>query len=142
MSQPLQSISRLAAALGLAALVLALPAWLRFGPVGLEGIAIACLACLVPGVLLVLVSGWFRGSQRVLQMLLVGTGLRISFVLLTALLLMQTRPALDSTEFLLGLSVFYFVALAVETRQLFAEAVADSGRRSKPAAAEPGQVHG
>jgi hypothetical protein len=79
------------------------------------------VACFVPGVLLALVSGRFTGTNRAMSLMLAGTGLRIAFVLGMGLLVIQQRPALKSTEFLLGLSLFYFVALAVETWQLLAE---------------------
>jgi hypothetical protein len=125
MGRRMQNIGRLAAALGLTAVCVAPWAVWRFGLVGLEGVWYAAAACFLPGVILAAVSGRFRGSQRVLQLLLVGTALRISVVLATGLLVLAVRPALSSTEFLLALAAFYCVALAVETRQLIAEAASE-----------------
>lgn len=122
MGRRMQNLGRLAAALGLTAVCIApLAAW-RFGLLGLEGVLYAAGACFLPGVILAAVSDRFRGSQRVLHMLLVGTALRISVVLATGLLVLAVRPALSSPEFLLALAAFYCVALAVETRQLAGDA--------------------
>jgi hypothetical protein len=121
MAHPARTVGLLALALAATALCLALPAWLRFGPVGLEGLAYCGLACFIPGVLLTAVSGRFAGSNRAMALMLVGTGLRVGFVLVMGLLVVNARPALNSTEFLLGLAIFYFVALAVETRQLLVD---------------------
>lgn len=122
MGHRMQSIGRLAAALGLTAFCLAPLAVWRYGLVGLEGVCYAAAACFLPGVILAAISNRFRGSQRVLQWLLAGTALRISVVLATGLLVLAVRPALSSVDFLLALAAFYCVALAVETRQLIAEA--------------------
>jgi hypothetical protein len=121
MTHPARTVGILAAALAATALCLALPAWLRFGPLGLEALAYCGVACFVPGVLLAIVSGRFTGVNRAMSLMLAGTGLRIAFVLGMGLLVIQQRPALKSTEFLLGLSLFYFVALGVETWQLMAD---------------------
>ena len=118
MNRPAQFIGTLAIALGVVALLLALPAWLWFGAVGLEGIVYAVVASLIPGVLLALVANRLTGPQRALQLMLLSTGLRLGFVLLMAIAVVRSRPALDGAEFFLGLAAFYFVALAVETRYL------------------------
>lgn len=132
MGRRTQNIGRLAAALGLTAVCVAPWAVWRFGLLGLEGVLYAAAACFLPGVILEAVSGRFRGSQRVLQMLLVGTTLRISVVLATGLLVLAVRPALSPTEFLLALAAFYCVALAVETRQLAADAGPQRSAASTP----------
>ena len=129
MQRPAQFIGMLAAALGLAAVVLALPAWNRYGVAGLEGLAGAVLATFLPGVILAAAAGQFTGSNRSLQLLLLGTGLRVGLVLMVGLVIVQYRPDLKSAEFFLGLSVLYFVALAVETRQLLAESAPRSPRQ-------------
>lgn len=121
MTHPARTVGILAVALAVTALCLALPAWLRFGPLGLEALAYCGVACFVPGVLLALVSGRLVGANRAVSLVLAGTGLRVLFVLGMGLLVIQQRPALKSAEFLLGLSLFYFVALGVETWQLLAE---------------------
>lgn len=129
MQRPAQLIGTLAVALGATALLLALPAWLRFGAMGLEGLLYAALASFVPGVLLALAASWFTGPQKILQLVLASTALRVGFVLLVGLAVVQSRPALKSTEFFLGLGVFYLIALAVETRQLLAELTSSSSRQ-------------
>lgn len=131
-SRPAQQIGTLAGALGLAALCLSVPAWLRFGPLGLEALVGATLACLVPGIVLAVVSPRFTGNNRPLNLLLLGTGLRVGYVLLTGLALIHYRPALKTTEFLLGLALLYLVALAVETRQLLSELGPPATRQPRP----------
>lgn len=132
MRRPVRLIGRLAAALGLAAACLAPVAWLQFGAVGLEGVGYAALACFVPGVVLASIAGQFTGSQRAMQLLLLGTLLRVGIVLLVSLVLVEFRPVLRSTEFFVGLAVFYFVALAVETRELLAELGSANARVPQP----------
>jgi hypothetical protein len=151
MHRPAQFLGTLAAALGVAVLVLALPTWNRFGTAGLEGLAAASLATFLPGLVLVLAAGQFTGTNRPLQLLLLATGLRVGLVLLAGLLIVQYRPSLHSTEFFLGLSAFYFIALAVETRQLmadaasprpeFAEAAPSRQQAADLASPSPGQPH-
>lgn len=118
MNRPAQFIGTLATALAVVALVLALPAWLWFGAMGLEGVVYSTLATFIPGVLLALLANRFTGPQRAMQLMLVSTGLRVGFVLLMAFAVVRSRPELNGTEFYLGLAVFYFVAMAVETRYL------------------------
>lgn len=129
MQRPAQFIGTLAAALIVAVLVLALPAWNRFGGLGLEGLAYAAVASFVPGLILVLAAGQLTGTQRPLQLLLLATGLRVGIVLLSGLFILEFRPALKSTEFFLGLGLMYLIALAVETRQLLAELAPRSPRQ-------------
>ena len=121
MGRPAQFIGKLAAALGLTALLLALPAWQAFGSLGLIAVGGAVIACFLPGVLLALAGRHFRGANRPLQMLLTGTGLRVGIVLIAGFLLVSLRPELKTNEFFLGLAVVYMVALVVETRELMAE---------------------
>lgn len=118
MTEPVRSVGTLALALGATALCLALPAWLRFGPLGIEAVVLGFLACLIPGVLLAVLSRWIGGRQRSVTLMLIGTGLRVGFVLAVAMLMIRYRPALEGAEFLLGIAAFYLVALTVETQQL------------------------
>jgi hypothetical protein len=129
MGRPAQFLGTLAAALGLVAACLAPLASRRFGGDGLAAVGLIAIACFVPGVVLAMVAGRVTGSQRSLFLLLVGTGLRVGLVLAAALVVVQLRPALKSTEFYLGLAVLYCVALAIETRQLLAEVGPSSSRQ-------------
>lgn len=110
----------------LVAAVLAVPAWQRYGSLGLEGIAWAAGACLFPGLLVILCSSRVTGSDRSLKLLLWGTALRIGVVSLVGWIALQVRPELDIKPFYLVLAGFYCVALSVETRLLLAD-IQDSG---------------
>jgi hypothetical protein len=120
----------LAAALLLAGLCMAAPAWLRFGAAGLEGIVAGLVGCFLPAAVLAAIESRFSGRTRELALVVVGMFLRTAFVLAAGLAVIQLRPALKSSEFFLGLAVFYFVALAVETRQLLHEC--DASSRPQP----------
>jgi hypothetical protein len=139
MQRPAQFIGILAAALALAAVVLALPAWRRFGAVGLEGLGYVALASFLPGLILAAAAGQLTGKQRALQLLLLGTGLRIGVVLLAGILIVEWQPALKSTEFFLALGLMYLIALAVETRQLIACAALTRQQLSELAPRSPRQ---
>jgi len=88
---------------------------------GLQGVAWGAGACLIPGLLLILISSRVTGRDRSLKLLLYGTALRMGFVLLTAFVAVNVQPALQVNAFYLSLALFYVVALFVETRVLVAE---------------------
>ncbi len=118
MSRIVRNLVFLGGALALVWGGLAIPAWGRHGALGLAALAVMAAACFAPGVLLGLFEKRFRGSNAAFQILLMGTALRVGFVLAVSFLLLDAWPELRSTEFFLALSVFYLVALSLETRQL------------------------
>ncbi|MBD3672049.1 MAG: hypothetical protein HUJ26_00870 [Planctomycetaceae bacterium] len=91
------------------------PAFALAGREGLEGAAYASILCLLPGWLVVHVTSRYpdAGSQAVA--LLLGTGLRMAFVLVGAVVLTDLRPGWGIREFYLWLLIDYFVFLALET---------------------------
>jgi len=134
-----RSVGKVAAALGLAAALLACPAWLRFGSVGLIAVFVGAGVCLLPSVILAIRSPSAAGPQRVVQMVLVGTLVRIGAVSGAGLLLTSWKPVFRTVEFFLGLALFYGVALVVETRELLAEIARDSAPPATPTESSPTQ---
>ena len=96
-------------------LVLAGPAyWLR-GTLALEGLSYAVLLCLVPGWLVVYVTTRYPEAGSQATAVLLGTGLRMAFVLIGMVTLKKTRPDLGHYEFQLWVILSYLAFLAVET---------------------------
>lgn len=96
-------------------------AWLRFGPLGIEGLVYTAVSCYLPGLALAWLAPRVTGSQRAMALLLLGTPLRGAIVILAALAVLAWRPELRSVEYFLALAILYCIALAVETRQLLSE---------------------
>ncbi|MEZ6055868.1 MAG: hypothetical protein R3C01_04110 [Planctomycetaceae bacterium] len=117
-------VGLLTAALFVVALVLAVPAWRRYGELGLQGVGWGMGASLFPGLLMILVSGQVTGADRALKLLLFGMALRVGSVLGIGWLALQVHPELGVSPFYICLALFYMVALAVETRLLMAEVAA------------------
>jgi hypothetical protein len=95
--------------------LLAYPAWRLGGQPGIEGLTFAALLCLVPGWLVFFVSSRYRvGSAQAIAVLM-GTTLRLMFVLFGAFILTSVRKNLGFREFLVWLIVFYLATLTIET---------------------------
>ena len=92
------------------------PAWWLGGRPALEGLTIAAVLCLLPGLLVFLCVSWVvsSGSQMPF-VVLAGSGLRMLFVLAGMLAVQSLRPELGFREFVVWLLVFYLAMLAVET---------------------------
>jgi hypothetical protein len=124
MHEMLAQSARLLVALGGLWVVLAGPAFLMGGPPAVVGLGAAVLLCLLPGlVVLSLHSGWL-GRQQPLSGLLLAMGLRLAFVLASALVVHQISPEVLATAFLIWLVPAYLVALAVETRMALTQEAA------------------
>jgi uncharacterized membrane protein YadS len=111
----LRKMSLLLSIAGVLWLVLAGPAyWLR-GTLALEGLSYAVLLGLVPGWLVVYVTTRYpeAGSQG--TAVLLGTGLRMAFVLIGMTMLRSLRPDLGHYEFQLWVILSYLAFLVVET---------------------------
>ena len=108
-------IGVLLAAAGVMWLLMAGPAyWLR-GTLGLEGLTYAGLLCLVPGWLVVYVATRYPDAGSQGNAVLLGTGLRMAFVLIGMLVIRDLRPDLGHYEFQLWLILYYLAFLFVET---------------------------
>lgn len=103
-----------AAAVGLWILCVA-PAWSLGGRDGLVGLTVAGLLCLVPGWLVFFAASRCSDTTKMALVALGGTGLRLVFVLIGALVVRDNFPNLGFREFVVWLLVFYLAMLLVET---------------------------
>jgi hypothetical protein len=106
-----------------------LAAAVAFGSVGLpgvEGVAYSVLLCLIPGWLTIYVSDFLRQSDLIEYVVLVGTSLRILFVLLGLFVVGELRPDLGFREFVVWLLASYLVSLALETWLVLTPASAEA----------------
>jgi len=104
-----------AAAVGLWAAML-FPANLVAGSLGIEGLTIAALLCLVPGCLVFIIAAFFTSTGTPLAfVVLAGTGLRMLTVLVGVLVLQSLRPELGMREFTVWAVLFYLAMLLTET---------------------------
>lgn len=107
--------SWLAASNLLLGLVLWIPISHLFGAVGVEGLVMAAVLCLVPGlVILLLQSVWSAGGLAGFGALAGGV-VRTLFALAGFLVIRRLRPELPPVMFGSLLSVFYLVSLGIET---------------------------
>lgn len=114
-SRSAQQSGLFTAAVGAVWLLLALPAWLRAGSLGLEGLSCAALLNLVPGWLVFWVSSRGNSANAPVKAVLFGMGLRISVVLGGVAVIQSIRPFVATRAFLVWVLVFYLAALTVET---------------------------
>ena len=103
-----------AAAVGLW-LLMAGPAYGLRGLLALEGLTYAGLLCLVPGWVVVYVTCRYPESGSQGAAILLGTGLRMAFVLVGMVMLRNLRPELGHYEFQLWLIIYYIAFLVLET---------------------------
>ncbi len=95
-----------------------LAAGVAFGVVGLRGVEGVCysvLLCLIPGWLTIYSSVLLKGPQLTAYVVLVGTALRMVFVLLGLFAVGVLRQDLGFREFTVWVIFSYLVALALET---------------------------
>lgn len=96
-------------------LLLAGPAYLTTGLLGVEGLTYACLVCLAPGLMVIALSHRPRLADHPLAAPVIGFSLRIFVVVLAVLAICLARPDLRITTFLVWVVPFYLVGLVVET---------------------------
>jgi hypothetical protein len=111
-------LSRLTAIAAAFWLALALPAYWLAGFNGLEGLSIAALLCLVPGLVAISLASLFAGDSHSTSMLTVvlgGMGLRMFFVLVGTMVVNSVRPDLGFRGFIVWLLAFYLAMLLAET---------------------------
>lgn len=100
----------------------ALVAYSLSGWLGLEGVLYAVLLCLVPGWLTLYICHLLNQGDQKAYVVLVGTGLRMIFVLLGLVSVTALRPELGFREFTVWLLGSYLVSLALETCLVLAPA--------------------
>jgi hypothetical protein len=88
--------------------------WVR-GVSALEGLSYAALLCLIPGWVVVYVTSRYPDGGSQAGMVLLGTGLRMAFVLIGMVMLSSRRPDLGLYEFQVWLILFYLAFLVIET---------------------------
>lgn len=96
-------------------LILAGPAYALGGAAGLEGLTYSALLCLIPGCLVFSLASLDVLAGMQAQLVLVGSLVRMLFVLMGTLALRTMRPELGLREFLIWLVVFYSATLLLET---------------------------
>ena len=101
-------------------LLMAGPAALLQGSLGVEGLTWAASICLLPGQLVVTQIGCL-GEERPLAGIVVAVGLRLLAAVIAAFVLCLVRPDLRGEAFLVWLVPCYLATLAVETRLLLGE---------------------
>ena len=115
----MQSLARRQAVFTIGMLVFGgVAAAIAFGSVGLkavEGVCYSVLLCLVPGWLTIYSGVLLKRPELSAYIVLVGTSLRIMFVLLGLFAVGVLRQDLGFREFTVWLIVSYLVALALET---------------------------
>ena len=99
-------------------------AYLWVGVNGIEGVTYSVLLCLIPGWLTIYSSTLLRNKDLAVYTVLVGTGLRMTFVLLGFFAIGTLRPELGFREFIVWLIPSYMMALAIETTILLAPGLA------------------
>ena len=96
-------------------LLLAGPAFLLAAGDGLEGLTYAALLCLLPGWLVFFLASRYVVANFQAQLILLGTVLRMLFVLVGVFCVQSVRAQLQFREFLVWIIVFYLAMLLVET---------------------------
>lgn len=99
------------------------------GWAGLEAALWATGLCLLPGLLVLGLEPWFDSPRGQVAVMVVGTLLRVGVAAGGAVMLVQWRPDLPRTVFLVGLLVLYLVSLAGETVLITRRTAASSGSR-------------
>ena len=112
---PLAQSGVLTGAVALLWAVLAWPAYRVSGIVGLQGLILAALLCLVPGWLVFWGASRYRVAQSAGAAVMAGGVLRMLFVLFGVLAIGKLLPAMGDWQFLLWVVPFYLVTLVVET---------------------------
>lgn len=108
-------------------LVLAGPAYLVGQTRALEGLSYSAILCLIPGWVAVWISALFSGNHSQAAMsFLVGSTLRLMFVLAGTMAIRSLRPQLGLQNFVVWLLLFYLAMLLTETLMML---------KQKPAAA-------
>tara|TARA_R110002111_G_scaffold153375_1_gene220197 strand:+ start:166793 stop:167179 length:387 start_codon:yes stop_codon:yes gene_type:complete len=112
---PIKQCSILAAALfGLFA-ILCYPAYLTVGMRAVEGLGYSTILCLVPGMIVFLISGYLYRETAPVSVMAVSTLVRLMVVGIGTLVILKLRADFGLTDFLIWLLICYFASLLVET---------------------------
>lgn len=122
MSDTAHPTLKLTVALTATWLVLAGPAFLLGGSTAVEGLAWAAGLCFLPHLLTLAVQFVVQPGNALLVNVLLSVTLRLLVVLAGVVMIWSQRPEFRSLSFVLWLAPCYLVALAVETRQVIAQA--------------------
>ncbi len=129
----MQSLARRLAVFTLGMLVCGgLEAVIASGLVGLrgvEGVAYSVLLCLVPGWLTIYAGELMRHVDLSAYVVLVGTAVRLLFVLLGMVTISAIRPDLGFREFTVWLIVGYLASLALETWMVLLPSPVDAAKQ-------------
>tara|TARA_R110002095_G_scaffold78106_3_gene67208 strand:+ start:3431 stop:3817 length:387 start_codon:yes stop_codon:yes gene_type:complete len=112
---PLKQCGILISALLGVFLVLCVPAYLTAGVTSVEGLAYSSLLCLVPGLIILLMSGYFFREAPPASVMAVSTLTRILIAGIGALIILNIRPDFGLANFSIWLLICYFASLLVET---------------------------
>lgn len=112
---PLKQCGILAAVLLGLFLVLCYPAFLIAGMTSVEGLAYSIILCLVPGLIVLLMTGYFFRDAPPTSVMAVSTLTRIMIAGGGALILFNLRPDFGLANFSIWLLICYFASLLVET---------------------------
>jgi hypothetical protein len=82
---------------------------------GLEGVAYSLVLCLIPGLLTIWGAEFLRHPDLSAYVVLLGTSVRLVFVLAGVFVVSAARPLLGFWQFTVWLIPCYLVALALET---------------------------
>lgn len=107
-------------------LLLAGPAWLAAGRDGLAGLSVSAALCLLSGIPVLLVVGWFSDAQSMLPIL--GSMVRLVIVFCGCLVVVEVVPTWGFREFFIWLILYYFVLLVVETAFILQSLKSNSNR--------------
>ena len=94
------------------------PAYMLRGTLALEGLTYATLLCLVPGWVVVYVTARYPECGSQATAVIMGTGLRMAFVLVGMVMLKNMRPEFGHYEFQFWLILSYMAFLFLETLML------------------------
>ncbi|MFH1299847.1 MAG: hypothetical protein ABIK07_02205 [Planctomycetota bacterium] len=113
--QPIKQSGILAVALIGLFTVLCIPAYLVFGSKAVEGLGYATLLCLVPGMIVFLITGFYFREAAPVAVMGVSTLARLMIVGIGTLVILNIRPDFGLANFLIWLLICYFASLLVET---------------------------
>lgn len=114
------SVKRLLAGGVLVGAVLSAPAYLMAGYEALQGLALAVVLCVLPGVVTLCLTPLIPDRSMAF---LLGSSLRMLFALGGAIVVRFVRPSFGLGEFYLWLILLYMFALAFETVVVFGRKV-------------------
>ena len=96
------------------------------GSKGAEGVLYSIVLCLVPGWLTIYAADLLKHHELSAYVVLVGTGLRVIFVILGMIAVGVLRPDLGLREFTIWLIIAYMQALGLETWLVLKPSLDDS----------------